>query len=131
LFFSAASLPLAKIWVPAAALHSGATAYTLPPTHLIDVERRSNITIVRPESSYEASHSPSGNTPQELWDEGYDWVVTDDWELFTGDHVEEGKTGWEVRGEVEGYQGLGIVRRWPVLEIRSGRKLAVVRRVRV
>jgi len=88
-----------------------------------------NITIVRPESSYEASRSPSGNSPAELWEEKYDWVVTDDWELFTGDHVEEGKKGWEVKGEVEGYKGLGILRKWPFLEIRSGRALAVVKRV--
>jgi hypothetical protein len=55
--------------------------------------------------------------------------VTDDWELFTGSDVEHGKSGWEVLAEQHGYQGIGIVRRWPFLDIRTGRRLAVVKRM--
>ena len=122
-------LTLAKIWVPAAALHSGATIYTLPPTSLIHPEIGSNITIVRPESSYEASHSPSGNSPAELWEEKYDYVVTDDLELFAGSDVEKGKSGWELAADQHGYKGVGVMKSWPFIDIKMGRRLSVVRRV--
>lgn len=87
-----------------------------------------NLTIVRPESSYEASRNPKGNAPHELYAEGYDWVVTDDWTRFEGD-IEGGKTGWEVAGEVQGYRGVRVEKTWPFVIVDVGRRLAVMRRV--
>lgn len=84
------------------------------------------MTIVRPESSYEASHSPSGNSPRELWEGNYDWVVTDDWDLFLD--TEKGGGNWAVADDVEGYKGVHIAKRWPFLTVNMGRRLAIMRR---
>jgi hypothetical protein len=99
--------------------------YTLPPVHLDPAAGR-NITIVRPESSYEASHSPSGNTPSELWQEGFAYVVTDDWAAFKDPETASGR--WELSVGVEGYQGVKLGRQWPFVTVRTGRRLAVMRR---
>lgn len=114
-----------KVWIPAAALHSGATVFTLAPT-LLDQASISNMTIVRPESSYEGSHNPSGNSPTELWEDGYNWVVTDDWDLFQDE--EKFGSSWNVADEVEGYRGVRIGRTWPFLSVKSGRVLAIMER---
>lgn len=87
-----------------------------------------NLEIVRPESSYEASRNPEGNSPDELYRERYDWVVTDEWPLFEGD-LESGKTGWEVAGEVKGYRGVRVDKDWPFVHVDVGRRLAIMRRV--
>ena len=84
------------------------------------------MTVIRPESSYEASHSPKDNSPLDLWDAKFDLVVTDDWASF--EDLEAFNGGWEIVGEVEGYRGVQIQKKWPFAAIRIGRRLAIMGR---
>ncbi|WVQ80366.1 hypothetical protein IAT38_002471 [Cryptococcus sp. DSM 104549] len=111
-----------KVWFPAAALHTGATLYTLPTA---TTHPHLSFTIDHPESGYQRCTFPYGNSPKELWDAGYDWVVTDDWDLFVREGVREDGLGWEVVDEVGGYLGLGKQ------GLRTGRRLALLGRTSV
>ncbi|ODN76052.1 hypothetical protein L202_05997 [Cryptococcus amylolentus CBS 6039] len=105
-----------KVYLSASALHSGATLLTLPSSFL---STALGLQLDHPESAYERCSSPWGNSPQELWDGGYMWVVGDEWEEF------ERSGGWEVVGEIEGFAGVGRG------GIVSGRRLAVLQRTEV
>lgn len=72
-------LSMNKAWFSASALHSGVTLFILPEDQeLVDL----GLEISRPESAYERCTYPFGNSPKELWDDGYMWVVNDEWEEF-------------------------------------------------
>lgn len=79
------------------------TLFTLPEDEdLVELELK----IFRPESAYERCTYPFGNCPKELWDEGYMWVVNDEWEEF-GCAEEEGAWGWKVVKRVAGFDTIG------------------------
>ena len=119
-------LPIEKVWIPAAALHTGATFFTFPSTHAMSSmdsvsDAGESMIIDHPESAYRRCFQPFGNSPDELWNAGYDFVVTDNWEAFVD--------GWELTAEVDGYKGVELLPRLPGLRINKGRRLAVMRRV--
>ncbi|OWZ79285.1 alpha-1,6-mannosyltransferase [Cryptococcus neoformans Bt85] len=95
-------LSMNKAWFSASALHSGVTLFILPENQeLVDL----GLEISRPESAYERCTYPFGNSPKELWDDGYMWVVNDEWEEFES-CGEEGTWGWKVVKRVTGYGGI-------------------------
>nr|KIR87996.1 alpha-1,6-mannosyltransferase [Cryptococcus tetragattii IND107] len=110
-------LSMHRSWLSASALHSGVTLFTLPEDEdLVEL----GLKIFRPESAYERCTYPFGNSPKELWDEGYMWVVNDEWEEFES-AGEEGAWGWKVVKLVAGYgtigkDGLKMVTRLAIME---------------
>jgi hypothetical protein len=88
-----------------------------------------NLTIQRPESAYFRCAEPHSNTAQQLWDAGYDWVVTDDWESYVGQGTSKGN--WTVVEEVMGYQGVSLMETWPFVQVHIGRRLVVLERQNV
>lgn len=110
-------LSMHKAWLSTSALHSGVTLFTLSEDDdLVEL----GLKIFRPESAYERCTYPFGNSPKELWDESYMWVVNDEWEEF-GSAGEERAWGWKVVKRVAGYDtigkdGLKMVARLAIME---------------
>ena len=126
----AAGTPRQKVWLPAAALHSGTTLFTLPemaPAYLLEDDKEGNSEVDHPESAHERCSHPFGHSPAELWAEGFGMVVTDDWEMFEQWVGEEGQ--WKVFGEVNGLSSVSLDRETWGPRVDVGRVLAVMGRV--
>ena len=130
--------PKGKIWIPASALHTGTTLFTLPGglerlvppfSGPVGGNSTTGLDIIRPESAYEACAHPSGNSPEELWEAGYQYVVTEDPGLFSVQTPGTSTRRWIMLDQVYGYGGVRCSTHWPPVQVDVEPRLAILGRV--
>lgn len=77
---------------------------------------------------YNTTESPDLVTPQQIWDAGFDYVVTDELELYADTPVSSAGDGWYLVRAVEAFAGVERRKGFPPLGIRWREEVGVFAR---